>query len=244
MKTIALIGLGEFNQQLIEELLLYRKIELILIDRDPDLVEQFKERVNRVFIADASSAQTLQKIIPEGLFAAVIDLGEQSDAAVLAVNHLRKMGAKRIIAKADSRGFAETLRRVGAAQVIEPQAEVARRIAPPLLLQSMKSYMQISPGIVVSEVDVPEELEGKTMITGDLRGAHRVNVVALRKAASSVYSFPDPAYEFVRGDALLVVGSKNDISKFAGAEISALGSIERAPFFRRLLGRGERNRSK
>ena len=240
MKTITLLGLGEFNQQLLEELLRYRSVDLILLDEDSEVIEQYKDRVKRAYIADAGYAATIGKVVPANTYAAVVDLGEESEAAVVAVNYLRKAHVPHILAKADSRGFAETLLAVGATQVIQPQVEVARRIAPPLLLQSMMSYMPISASLVVSEVVVPAALHGKTMLTGELRSAHHVNVVGIRKGPSEAYNFPDPEYLFKQGDAVLLVGRREDISQFAGGEISAVSRHEKLSFFRRLIPRGDR----
>lgn len=240
MKTIVLLGLGEFNQQLLEELLRYSHLDIILLDSDREIIEHFKERVKRAYIADAEYLETIGKVVPAKTYAVVIDLGEQSEAAVVAVNHLRRLNIERIIAKADSSGFAETLRAVGATQVIEPQAEVAKRISPPLLLQSMNSYVPISPRLVVSEVVVPAALLGETMLSGALRSVHRVNVVGVRKGPEAVYTFPDPSYVFTPEDALMVVGSREDIAKFAGGVVSALAGLEKVSFFRRLLPRSDR----
>ncbi len=240
MKTMVLLGLGEFNQQLLEELLRFPDVDIILLDSDSENIEHYKERVKRAYIADAGYIETIRKVVPRTTYAAVVDLGERSEAAVLAVNCLRQIRIERIIAKADTPGFAETLRAVGATQVVEPEVEVAQRISPPLLLQSMNSYVPISQRLVVSEVIVPSALHGETMLSGKLRRVHHVNVVGVRKGPGAVYSFPDPSYVFAPDDALMVVGTREDIAKLAGGEVSALAKLEKVSFFRRLLPRADR----
>ena len=244
MKTIVLLGLGEFNRQLIEELVRFPKVKLVLVDSERDLIEPYKDRVGRAYIADAGDEETLTKVVPSRTHAAVVDMGEDSGAAVVAVNHLRRMNVRWIIAKTDSPGFAETLKAVGASQVIVPPAEVAGRLAPPLLLHLMTTYVPISNRLVVAEVSVPAELRGKTMVTGEVRSAHRVNVVAIRKGSRAEYTFPDTAYVFNADDAVLVVGERDDISKFAGGEAGATRKLERVHFFRRLIARRDRSKGR
>ena len=63
MTTIAVIGLGSFGCRIVEELI-ETQAELIILDRDREIVEKYKNSVVNAYITDAISEETLKKVIP------------------------------------------------------------------------------------------------------------------------------------------------------------------------------------
>ena len=237
MRRIVLLGLGQFNKELIAELRRAGPVRIIAVDRVNDLVEQYKDRVDRSYIADVTREQTMRRVIGTDTDVAVIDLGAERAITILAVNHLKRIGVPTIVARADSDEFARVLQTLGVSQVVMPGWEAAQRIGPPLLLSGMTNYLPISSELVMAEVVVPPTLRGQSTVSGEIRARYRVNIVAIRSAADADYTFPDLAYQFEATDLLLVVGSENAISEVAGAGIpgdSAAGT-ERPSLLKRVL---------
>jgi trk system potassium uptake protein TrkA len=220
MKQFAIVGLGFFGRRMLEELA-DTDCELMIIDRDREVIEQYKERVAASYIADAISEEVVTKIVPGTIDAAIVDLGDNIEASILVTNYLKKLGVRRIIAKADSDQHAEILDIVGATEIILPDREAARRVAPLLLSSVLFSYLPLSSDFAIAEIKVPREQLGKTLIETNLRQRHGLNVVALRKATEEDYTYFLPDYRLNEEDILLVAGQEEDIAAFAKIELSA-----------------------
>ncbi|MCX7039685.1 MAG: TrkA family potassium uptake protein, partial [Spirochaetes bacterium] len=128
----------------------------------------------------------------------------------------------RIITKAESEQHAEILDLVGATDIIFPNREAARRIAPLLLSSLLFSYLPIGRDFAIAEIKVPGKFVGKSLIEANLRQEHHLNVVALRKDATGDYTYFLPDYRLQADDLLLVAGKEDDITDFAQTELPAV----------------------
>ena len=89
MNVIAIIGLGNFALNVLDQLI-STSTDLIILDKDREIVEKYKKFVSNAYIADAINSETLKKIIPENLTAAIVDLGSSLESSILVTNHLKK----------------------------------------------------------------------------------------------------------------------------------------------------------
>jgi trk system potassium uptake protein len=233
MKQYAVIGLGRFGVWALEELLSV-DVEVLIVDRDENLVARYKDRVQAAYVADILDEQTIRRIIPGDIDAVIIDLGDRTEASILAANYLKKMGVRRIVARAETDGHGEILSLVGATDVVYPNREAAKRVMPALLSDALFSYMPISPSLVMAEVSFPRQLVGKTFAEADLRATRGLNVVATKPHGTGEYIFVTPTYQIASDDTFLVVGSPENLAKFGEwvePEKDAVGLLAR--FFRR-----------
>jgi len=235
MKQFAIIGLSKFGQRMLEELADSR-CELILIDKDRQRADKFKDRVAAVYVADALNEDVLQKLVPQGIDAAIVDPGDQTEVSILVTHYLKKMGIREIIARADSDEHEEILKLVGATRIVRPNTEAARRIAPFLISSLVFSYLPISKELVIAEVKVPEQFYGKSLIEVDLRKQYRLNVIAYRKLDQEDYAFYAPEYRLQSDDVLLVGGDQQDVARFTQESLPS-ASKGLAGLFRRMLAR-------
>ena len=220
MKQFAIIGIGRFSRRMLEELA-DAGCEILLIDKDRAVVDQYKDKVAATFIADVISEEVINKLVPASVDAAIVDLGDNLEASILATNYLKKLGVGRIITKAESEQHAEILDLVGATDIIFPNREAARRIAPLLLSSLLFSYLPIGRDFAIAEIKVPGKFVGKSLIEANLRQEHHLNVVALRKDSMGDYTYFLPDYRLQADDLLLVAGKEDDITDFAQTELPA-----------------------
>jgi len=210
MKQFAIIGLGSFGLWVLEELLDV-DVEVLIVDKDEEVVTQYRNQVAAAYVADAIKEETINKIVPPDIDVAVIDLGDRTEVSILVANYLKKMGVKRIVAKAETDEHGEILRLVGVTDVIFPDREAAKRIMPPLLSDSMFSYMPISDQLVMAEVNFPAEYVGKTVVDADIRSELGLNVIAVKPGGLGDYVFITPEYQFEEKDRFLVVGTNERV---------------------------------
>jgi trk system potassium uptake protein TrkA len=235
MKQFAIIGLSRFGRRLLEELL-ETDSEIIVIDKDREVIDLYKDKVASAYIADAINEEIIRKLIPATIDAAVVDLGDRLEASILVTNYLKKMGVREIIARAESKEHGEILDLVGATKVVFPNQEAARRIAPFLVSSQIFSYMPISKELVIAELRVPEKFYGKSLIEVDMRRLYRLNVIAYRKLDKEEYYFYAPEYRLQADDVLLVGGAEEDIALLTEEKLPP-GSKGITALFRRFFSR-------
>ncbi len=224
MKQFAIIGLGVFGRRMLEELL-GTGCEILIIDKNSAVIDLYKDTVSASYIADAISEEIINKLVPNTIDAAVVDLGENLEVSILVTNYLNKLGVKRIVTKAESDQHAEILELVGATDIIHPDSEAARRVAPLLLSSVLFSYLPISKDFAIAEIRVPEKFVGKSLIEANLRQEHHMNVIALKHENAEDYTYFLPDYRLKAEDVLLVAAKDDDIETFAATEKPAKGGI-------------------
>lgn len=223
-RQFAIIGLGSFGVATLEKLS-EATDQIIIVDKDRDAVEKHKALAAKSFIADALNREALEKIIPEAVDVAVVDMGDNIEAAIVVISALRRLGAKDIIVRADDESRGEIFGMVGATKVVYPAREAATKIVPMLVSSSLFSLMPISPSLVLAELRVPERYVGQTLIEANLRQSKGINVVAMRKDKSDEYVYFAPKYRLQGDDVLLCAGTEKDVTAFTGARITARRNV-------------------
>jgi trk system potassium uptake protein TrkA len=216
--SIAIIGLGRFGCRVLEEFE-HIDADIIIVDKDREIVEKYKDKARDAYITDAINDVSLKKIIPDDIDSVIIDLGNQLESSILVTNYLHKMGVKRIIVKALSDEHGEILKLVGATLVIYPDLDAAMRITPVIASSALFNYMQVSSRFIIAEVIVKDDLTGKTLAESKLRNTYNLNLIAYRKNPAEEFSFVlDPSFRFESDMRLLVAGSDSAMQKYLGEE--------------------------
>lgn len=215
MKQYAVIGASSFGKQILEELMLL-DCEIILIDKDPEIIDYFKNSVTAAYIANVINEEIVTKLIPPDIDAAVVDLGDKIEASILVTQYLGKIGISKIIVKAESEQHGEILSLIGADHVIFPNYEAAKRITPLLVSELLLNYLPISGGLVIAESTAPTYLWGKSLIDSDVRKKQGINVIAFRKGGEGEYLFFYPEYRIQEHDVLLIAGQEDNVLQFSG----------------------------
>jgi len=218
MDQFAVLGLGQFGFTVAEELAANGK-EVLAIDANPERVDAIKDIVTSAVVADASDRTALAKFINEAIDCAVISLGQRIEASILATLHVKELGVKKILAKADSKDHGTVLSSVGATKVVYPSEERARNLARHLVHPNILDYIPLASGYSVSDVAAPESFWGKTLAELNLRRRLRVEVIAIKYTQpgedqpSRLVVVPSTSDQIEEGCSLIVVGRDSEIEK-------------------------------
>ena len=235
MVTIAVIGLGTFGNR-VTEALLDTDTELVILDKDRDIVEKYKNAVTNAYITDAINEATLKKVIPPDVNAAIVDLGSQLETSILVTNHLKKLGVPQIIVKARSDEHGEILKLVGATKIIYPDYDAAVHIVPMLLSSALFNYMQLSENFAIAEVKVRKEIEGKTLAESSLRQKYSLNVIGLRQEGNDeIKTAADPSLVLTAQMILLVAGTPQSIFNYTERHAASEKQDKNSKVFRKFL---------
>jgi len=234
-RQYAVIGLGSFGIRVLEKLSEMTD-QVIVVDKARETVEKYKDLAAKAFVADALDRDALERIVPAGIDVAIVDVGDNLEVAIVVVNALKRLGARQIVARADSDERGEILAMVGATRIVYPAREAAARLVPMLVSSSLFGFMAISPSLALAEVKVPARYVGSTLVGTDMRKERGINVVAIRKESGDEYAYFDPEYRLAADDVLLCAGAERDVSAFSGALIAERRNVVKG-FLRGLLGR-------
>lgn len=216
MKQFAIIGLGFLAQRVLDELLEY-DVEILILDKEREIIELYQDRVAAAYVADAIREETIEQVIPEGIDAAIVDMGKRIEASILVTNYLSKRGVQRVIAAAETDQHGEILHLVGATEVVFPNREAAKRLTLPLVSPTLFNYFPIGGSLVIAEIRPTSELVNKTLVEADLRQRYGLNIIAVRKEGVGEYEFVAPSYRIAESDVLLTAGTEENLAELPGS---------------------------
>lgn len=216
---IAVLGMGRFGQRLATRLTRGGE-EVIACDRDRARVEQIAPDVAQALILDFTDEAAMTARGLGSVRAAVVAIGNDFEAAVLATVLLRQLGVPRIVARARSGMTGEVLRRVGAHDVVLAEDEAADRWASRLMGPGVLNQIEFHEGYSVVEFPVPEWWVGKGLAQLDVRKRLHLHIVAVKRPADAKHPQPrivvlDPGEPLLNDDVLIVMGRHEDLERLA-----------------------------
>lgn len=219
MKRIGIIGAGRFGTALAEALA-EQGAEVLLIDKDRNLIREFSEYVSKAVEGDATNLRTLQDAGFQECDVVVVAIGNNLEGSVMSTMNCKELGVKSVVAKATSDMHGKILQKVGADVVVYPNRDRAQRLARTLLSRSTVDLFEISDGCSVAEIDVPDSLKNKSLAEAEVRKNFDVTVLCVRRLdedPSQPRKIIIPtAQEVIRpDDKLLVFGSNKAIDALA-----------------------------
>lgn len=212
-----MIGLGRFGAALADELW-DTGCELVVVDKEPELIDAFKSKAAAAFVADANDPGVLESIGAKDVDVAVVTSGEDFEATVLAVSQLSQLGVKLIFARAASERQAHVLRAVGATRAIQIEDEMGRRVAVQVLNPSAAHLMDFATHFRVIPWVAARDYVGKTLAEAKLRN-YEINVLGYFRADTQPghrpkLQLPPPDYRIQPGDTLLLVSEEDNLERF------------------------------
>lgn len=221
MKRIGIVGGGRFGLALAEELA-ETGTEVLLVDRNGQVVQGASGKVTWAVQCDATNPDSLSQAGIADCDMVVIAITSNAEAAMLATVNCKELGVKEVVAKATGELNGKILRKLGADLVIYPDRESARRLARNITDHGAFDLLEVSEGLSIAEIDVPEICRDKTLAEADLRKKSGVTVLCVRRAnpddpkQSRSLETPGPNYAMRADDKLIVFGSPHDIDALNG----------------------------
>ena len=209
----AVIGLGSFGSNVAKTL--YEKgNEVLAVDKDKEIVEEFKTVVSHAVNMDAADKENLQALGIQEMDVVVVSLGPEMEASILTVLYLHEMGAKQIIAKALTEDHAKILESVGATEIIHPEKDMAVKTAVRLTSPNVLEYLPLLSGIGIQEIAPPERFIGKSLKELDIRNKYGIQVIAIKEVIAEKTTFiPKADFVIKDSDILIVMGEEKQLAK-------------------------------
>ena len=207
MSRYAVIGLGKFGSWVARTLESLGH-QVIAIEADGILIDRHAELVSRAVQGDATDPVVLRGAGVAGVDAAVISMGENLAASILATVALRDLGVHDLYVKAAGDAEARALNALGVSEVIIPEKEAGVRLAHRMGATEVLDYLPLGEGHSIQEIAIPPAWVGRSLRTLDPRGQLGIQVIAVRCALTeAVHVPPDPDAVLKDSDALIVAGA-------------------------------------
>jgi trk system potassium uptake protein TrkA len=179
VRHVAVLGLGNFGYYLGRELF-SRGFEVIGIDIRKEVVQKVKNEVAQAVVADATDKDTLTALGLADVDLAVVTIGTNMLASILATFNLKEIGVRRVFAKALSAEHLRILKRVGADRVLFPEKDLALSLAQRIENPNMLEYLPTLENYSIYELPAPEQFHQQNLRDLNLINRYGIQVLAIR----------------------------------------------------------------
>lgn len=212
MSEFAVIGLGKFGSAITRELHELGK-QVLAIDMNEDRVNAIADFSTHAVIADASDEQAMSAIGIRNFDAVIVCIGSNMQSSILTTLICKEQGAPFIVAKANSKKHKEVLSKIGADLVVEPEEEMAQKMAVQLVTPHLNDIMVLDDYFTIAETEVPLKWADRTLIDIDLRRKYGVTLLLI-KSGDKVVSGPSGDNYLRHGDTIVIGGESEKVEKF------------------------------
>lgn len=213
-EQVLVVGLGRFGSAVARELSSLGH-EVLAVDAAEQTVNDIAPDVTHAIQLDASDERALRAAGAGDFTTAVVAMSSAVEASIYATMALKRLGVRRVIAKASGRLHGAILERIGADRVVYPEHEAGIDVAHTIGIPNVLDYIDLAPRFGIAHVSLPESSVGRTLRELDLPGRHRVTPICLRRReAVTVNPHPDTRLE--KGDELVLVGPDDQLALIRG----------------------------
>lgn len=212
-KEYIVIGLGRFGSSVAKQLEA-NGCKVLAVDRDEKRVRQVAEYVTLALSMDITNEDSMQELGVRNFDGAVISIGHNLEAAVLATIWAKEQGVPQVIAKAYDEMHGQILTKVGADEIVYPERETGIHLANNLAFNNLVDAIELTADYSIIDVPVLNEWIGKNLKELKLREKYRVNVIGIKRNGQMILtpSADDPT---VKDDVFVLLGTNNTLKKLA-----------------------------
>jgi trk system potassium uptake protein TrkA len=210
--AVLIIGLGRFGSATAETLARLGH-DVLAVDTNPLLVQEWSSRLTHVVEADATSTAALRQLGAEEFRTAVVAIGNDIEASLLSTLALADLGVPDVWAKAITAAHGRILERIGATHVVFPEGEMGERIGH-VLSGKMIDFIEFDDGFAIAKTRAPQEAIGRTLGEAKLRTKYGVTIVGV-KSPGTDFTYARPETEVNAGDLLIVSGRTDAVERFS-----------------------------
>lgn len=209
---VLLIGLGRFGQA-VAKTMTELGHDVLAIDASARACQAMSGELAHVVQADATDPGALRQVGAEQFRSAVVAIGNDVQASIMATFALVDLGVPRIWAKAITAQHGAILQRVGAHRVVFPERDMGVRVAHTMIGRTI-DYVELDDEFVLIETTVPSEVAGKTIAEAGVRRNYEVTVLCVKRPGGT-FTYATQDTQLSLGDLVVVFGATRKAEAFA-----------------------------
>lgn len=207
--TYVVIGLGKFGYHVAKGLAQQGET-VIAIDNDEEKIRDIGEFVQDAIVLDSSDPKALQEAGIADAEMAIVSIGENLEASILTVMALKELGIETIFAKAITQVHGQILSKLGAAKVIYPEMESAKKLVKKIVKNMHYETIDLSITLKLAKMKVPSFWIGTSILSPIFKDEFEVKPIAYKHQGEWHTSLEnDDILE--EGDVLVVLANSDNI---------------------------------
>ena len=210
-EQVILAGLGRFGA-IVATGLAKAGYDVLAVDRRYEPVKEFAESVSMALRGEATSVALWNELPIKDAKIGVVAFSSNVEANILTALVFRKLGIKRIIAKADSELHTELLHAIGVESVVEPVRESAERVVHTLGTR-MLDYLEVSGEFGIARIEAGDILHRVSL--RKLYEERKVTVLALHREGRIILQ-PTDNEQLRVDDVFIAAGKDSDLRRLPG----------------------------
>jgi len=204
VRQFVVIGCGRFGQSLAETLF-DMGYDVLAIDKSAERIQEVSTHVTHAVQADALEENNLRSLGISNFDVAVVTIGSNMQASIMATLLTKELGVKTVIAKAQNELHGKVLEKIGADRVVYPEQDMGIRVARNLISTNILDIIEFAPDYSIVEVATMDDWVGKSLKDLKLPNKYGITVIAI-KGGETINISPYAEDIIKEGDVLIVIG--------------------------------------
>jgi trk system potassium uptake protein TrkA len=211
MKTILVIGIGRFGKHLSRKLIALGN-EVMIIDKEEEKLSELLPLAASAQIGDCTKEEVLRSFGISNFDLCFVCVGTNFQSSLEITSLLKDLGAKYVISKASRDIHIKFLLRNGADEVIDPEKDIAEKLAVRCSANNLFDYIELTKDISIYEIPPAESWIGKSIKEVNFRARYHASILAT-KIDDKVSLLPSADHIFRLDEHLMVIGRHSDVEK-------------------------------
>lgn len=209
MKQIIVIGCGRFGSSVAKTLTKLGH-DVMVIDQNYDIIKDMSEYVAHAVQMDTLDEASFRTIGLRNFDVAVVAIGSNIEASIMATLIAREAGVPIVIAKALTEIHGKLLTKVGADKIIYPERDMGMRVAYGLVTPNILDVIEFSPDYSIIETVALESWEEKSLKDLNLSRQYGMTVIAI-KTGEHINIVPSAETVIYHDDVIVILGSNKNL---------------------------------
>lgn len=211
MKSFLVIGIGRFGKHLSRKLIELGN-EVMIVDKNEENINELLPFVTSAQIGDCTKEEVLRSLGIRNFDICFVCIENDFQSSLVITSLLKDLGAKHVISNGSRDIHVKFLLRNGADEVIDPERDIAERLAVRCSGNHIFDYIELTKDFSIYEIPPAECWIGKSIKEVNFRVKYHVGILAT-KAGGEISPLPSADYVFRPDEHLIVIGRHNDMVK-------------------------------
>lgn len=211
MKSFLVIGIGRFGKHLSRKLVELGN-EVMIVDKNEENIRELLPIVTNAQIGDCTKEEVLRSLGIDNYDVCFVCVENDFQSSLEITNLLKDFGAKYVISKSSRDIQTKFLLRNGADEVIDPERNIAEKLAVRCSANYVFDYIELTNDISIYEIPPAKSWIGRSIKEINFRVRYHVSILAT-KAGNDISPLPVADYIFKPEEHLLVIGRRKDVEK-------------------------------
>lgn len=212
MKTFIVFGSGRFGSTVAKRLYDLNN-DVVVVDSNMEKIDQISTNVTEAIVCDLEDEGAVDELGLNNFDVAVVAIGENLEASIMAVLASKEAGIPKIVAKAANYRAGKILQKVGADKIIYPERDMGYRVANNLSNKNLIDSFEVSKGYGMFEIEANSDMLGRSLEEIRLREEYNF-IVLMIKRNGEIFVNPTSDFKIIKDDVLTALGADEEIKKF------------------------------